>query len=155
MVEWRSMMKGKVFLKKALCFVVCLVFVFSMAGCSGGGSSTSADSSNAAAKNKFKAGSYTATAEGKNGPVTIKVTFSNTAITAVDIVKSDETAGLGDEALKSIAEEIKTKQTLAVDTVTGATYSSKAILTAVEDCVKQAGGDVEALKAAAPKTNSK
>ena len=36
-------------------------------------------------------------------------------------------------------------QSLAVDTVAGATNTSKAILAAVEDCVKQAGGDVEAL----------
>jgi fumarate reductase flavoprotein subunit len=35
---------------------------------------------------------------------------------------------------------------LAVDAVAGATNSSNAILKAVEDCVKQAGGDVEALK---------
>lgn len=35
-----------------------------------------------------------------------------------------------------------------MDAVTGATNTSKAILAAVEDCVKQAGGDVEALKEA-------
>ena len=40
-------------------------------------------------------------------------------------------------------------QSLAVDTVSGATNSSNAILTAVADCVAQAGGDVEALKAVA------
>lgn len=46
-------------------------------------------------------------------------------------------------------EEIVAYQSLAVDTVAGATYSSQAVLDAVAACVEQAGGDVEALKAVA------
>jgi succinate dehydrogenase/fumarate reductase flavoprotein subunit len=38
-------------------------------------------------------------------------------------------------------------QTLNVDTVAGATYTSGAILTAVRDCVQQAGGDLAKLTA--------
>ena len=41
---------------------------------------------------------------------------------------------------------------MAVDVVSGATHTSEAILAAVEDCVTQAGGDVEALKTAGNKT---
>lgn len=48
-----------------------------------------------------------------------------------------------------IPAAIVENQSLAVDTVSGATNSSNAILTAVADCVAQAGGDVEALKAVA------
>ncbi len=47
-------------------------------------------------------------------------------------------------------ERIIEKQSLAVDTVTGATATSRAILAAVEDCAVQAGGDLTALKAALP-----
>lgn len=42
-------------------------------------------------------------------------------------------------------------QSLAVDTVTGATVTSKAILAAAEQALTEAGADIEALKTAAPK----
>lgn len=98
------------------------------------------------AKITYKPGDYTATAQGKDGPVKIQVTFSDTAITDIKIVEANETLGVGDVAMDATIEEIKTNQSLAVDTITGATYSSKAILDAVEDCVKQAGADPAALK---------
>ena len=60
-----------------------------------------------------------------------------------------ETAGLSDRPIAEIPAAIVENQSLAVDTVSGATNSSNAILTAVADCVAQAGGDVEALKAVA------
>ena len=41
-------------------------------------------------------------------------------------------------------------QGLGIDAVSGATLTSNAILDGVADCVKQAGGDVEALKAVKP-----
>ncbi|MPW24591.1 FAD-binding protein [Alkalibaculum sp. M08DMB] len=103
--------------------------------------------------NSFKAGTYTAQAQGHGGPVEIEVTFSETKITGIDIVSQSETAGLGDDVLESIKVKILEDQTLAVDTVSGATNSSVAILTAVEDAVKQADGDVDALKANGEKAN--
>jgi hypothetical protein len=57
-------------------------------------------------------------------------------------------------ALKTTTKEILDGQTLAVDTVSGATTSSQGILSAVEDCVKQAGGNVQALKVANKKVGA-
>ena len=96
----------------------------------------------------YTAGSYTASADGRNGPVTVAVTFSNTAITKIEIVSHAETAGISDAAFDTIPAAIVEYQSLGVDAISGATLSSDAILNAVADCVKQAGGDVEALKAA-------
>ncbi|MBE5962177.1 MAG: FAD-dependent oxidoreductase [Lachnospiraceae bacterium] len=96
----------------------------------------------------FTAGTYTATATGNNGPVTVEVVFSETEIVSVEVKDNKETAGICDTPFTRIPEAIVSGQTLAVDTVTGATNSSNAVLTAVEDCVTQAGGDVEALKTA-------
>ena len=45
-------------------------------------------------------------------------------------------------------------QGLGIDAVSGATLTSNAILDGVADCVKQAGGDVEALKAAKPEVTA-
>lgn len=97
----------------------------------------------------YTEGTYTATAQGNNGPVTVSVTFSADAITDVTVVEHSETAGLSDRPIAEIPAAIVENQSLAVDTVSGATNSSNAILTAVADCMAQAGGDVEALKAVA------
>lgn len=97
----------------------------------------------------YTEGTYTATAQGNNGPVTVSVTFSADAITDVTVVEHSETAGLSDRPIAEIPAAIVENQSLAVDTVSGATNSSNAILTAVADCVAQAGGDMEALKAVA------
>ena len=97
----------------------------------------------------YTEGTYTATAQGNNGPVIVSVTFSADAITDVTVVEHSETAGLSDRPIAEIPAAIVENQSLAVDTVSGATNSSNAILTAVADCVAQAGGDVEALKAVA------
>ncbi|MGI6150869.1 MAG: flavocytochrome c [Christensenellales bacterium] len=99
----------------------------------------------------FTAGEYTASAQGNNGLVTVKVTFSDSAITSIEIVEHSETPGISDGALNDIPAAIVENQSLAVEAITGATYSSNAVLTAVEDCVKQAGGDaaVAKLKSAA------
>jgi uncharacterized protein with FMN-binding domain len=78
----------------------------------------------------------------------VAVTFSDKAITAIKILKSEETQGLGDEALAKVSDEIIKGQSLDVDVVSGASMSSKALLDAVEDCVKKAGGDPSALKKA-------
>ncbi|CDX01039.1 FMN-binding protein [Desulfitobacterium hafniense] len=131
-------------LKKTLTAIVCVMLTLSLAGCSEGAKG----SANQAKEKKqlYTPGDYIAQAEGKDGPVKVKVTFSKSEITAIDILKQTETPGLGDEALKTVAEQIKGQQSLSVDTVSGATLSSQAMLTAVEDCVEQAGADPEQLK---------
>lgn len=95
---------------------------------------------------KFTAGTYTAEAQGMNGPVKVEVVFTADEISSVKIVEHSETAGISDPAIERIPAAIQEHQSLGVDAVSGATVTSKAILSAVEDCVKQAGGDVEALK---------
>ena len=87
----------------------------------------------------FNAGTYTASANGMNGAVTVEVTFSDSAITDVKVTEQAETPAIASGALEQIPADIVAHQTLAVDTVTGATITSKAILAAVEDCVRQAG----------------
>ena len=76
----------------------------------------------------------------------VEVTFSANAIDSVKVVEHSETAGISDGAIENIPAAIVENQSLAVDTVSGATITSDAILKAVADAVAQAGGDVEALK---------
>ena len=98
------------------------------------------------ADQSYTAGTYTASADGNNGPVTVEVTFSESAIETVTVVEHNETAGICDAAIETIPRKIVEEQTLAIDAVTGATNSSNAILNAVADCVVQANGDVDSLK---------
>ena len=95
----------------------------------------------------YTPGTYTASAQGNNGPVSLSVTFSEEAITEITIGEHAETKGTSDPAFEKIPAAIVQYQSLGVDTVSGATNSSKAILEAVADCVAQAGGDAEALRA--------
>ena len=69
----------------------------------------------------YKAGTYTATAKGHNGDVKVEVVFNDTSIVSVKVLEHAETAGIGDIAIERISGEIVSGQTLAVDSVTGAT----------------------------------
>lgn len=97
----------------------------------------------------FTPGVYTASADGRNGPVKVEVTLETDKIVSVKVTEHAETAGIADGALSGIPAAIVEGQTLAVDAVSNATMTSQAILAAVEDCVKQAGGNAAALKTVA------
>lgn len=149
--------------KKLVSLLLSGAMVLSLAACSNpqtGESGTPAPSVSASPENTpaasaaYTAGTYTASAAGKNGDVTVEVVFSDTAIESVTVTEHQETAGLADPALERIPTAVVEGQTLAVDSVAGATITSEAILTAVADCVTQAGGDVAALQTPAESEGS-
>ncbi len=90
-------------------------------------------------------GTYSATAQGRNGDVTVTATFTENEITDIQVAH-EETPTIGDVAIEQLTALALDNQSLALDAVTGATLASDAFKQALEDCVKQAGGDVEALK---------
>lgn len=100
----------------------------------------------AKAQDGFTAGTYTATGQGKFAPVTVEVTFTESAIENVKVVTHEETKYISDKALVDIPAAIVEHQSIGVDAITGATLTSTAILAACEDCVKQAGGSASKLK---------
>lgn len=129
--------------KKILSLALCLILVLSIAACSKPVETTTAAPTEAAI---YQAGTYTSTVKGHNGDMTVEVEFDNMSILSVTILEHLESAGISDLALERIPQEVVDGQTLSVDAVSGATISSVAVLTAIEDCVVQAGGDVDALK---------
>ena len=94
----------------------------------------------------YTPGTYTGVGAGKNGDITVEVTFSAEKIERITVVSHSETPSLSDAAIANIPTQIVEAQSLGVDAVSGATYTSNGIVDAVADAVKQAGGDVEALK---------
>ena len=131
--------------KKILSLLLCLAMIFSMAACSKPAEPTTVAPTEAAI---YQAGTYTSTVKGHNGDMTVEVVFDNMSILSVTILEHVESAGISDLALERIPQEVVGGQTLSADVVSGATISSLAVLTAIEDCVIQAGGDVDALKTA-------
>ncbi len=91
-------------MKKLVCLLLTLAMVMTMASAFA-----------------YQSGIYTGTGKGNNGDITVDVTFSNDAITNVQVTNHSETAGVCDAAIATIPTEIVTYQSLAVDTVTGAT----------------------------------
>ena len=89
----------------------------------------------------YTPGTYSASFPGQNGPVPVTVTFTQDRIESIVVGENKETIGIGQTAVKNLPNRIVEAQSLGVDRVSGATVSSVAIMSAVADCVKQAGGD--------------
>lgn len=136
-------MKRKYLKKKGIIMLLCTMLIVSfLSGCA-------QKVDNSAKTGAYIAGSYEVEVEGHGGPVKVEVTFTEEEITDIKIVSQSETEGLGDAALEKVKEQILKGQSLAVDTVSGATISSNAMITAVEEAVKKADGDIEALRSKA------
>lgn len=97
----------------------------------------------------FTAGTYTGTAKGYNGPVEVAVTFSDSAVTAIEVGANKETDHVGNVAFEPVIADILAANGTGVDGVSGATFSSNAIRNAVNDAAEQAGcTNMDAFKAA-------
>ena len=99
----------------------------------------------------YTAGTYETSARGLNGMVSVKTTFAEDKIIRVEIGDNIETPGVSDWPIALIPHEIIENQSLAVDTVSGVTMTSRAILNAVKEAAELAGGDMDALTAAPEK----
>ena len=95
----------------------------------------------------YTTGTYTGTGTGMLDKIEVAVTFDADTITGIEVVSCNDTPGVCDAAVEKIPAEIVKYQSLGVDVATSATFTSNGILEAVADAVKQAGGDVDALKA--------
>jgi fumarate reductase flavoprotein subunit len=104
--------------------IALLLIIFTLAACSSDSKET-----------KYKEGTYIAESSGHNGSLKVEVTFSKSSIEKIAVIDHKETAGLTDMALERIPSEIIKGQTLAVESVSGATITSKAILEAVKGCI--------------------
>lgn len=91
---------------------------------------------------------YEGTAYGHNDSVVVQVTVNEEKISEIQVTEQRETPMIADKALSQIPKEIVANQSLAVDSVTGATFTSMAVKNAIADAVGKAGLDVVALRKA-------
>ena len=101
------------------------------------GKAMAAVESTVTAPNGFADGTYEGSAEGYNGPVTVRVTIRGGKIASVDLVSHEDDAQFL-WAWAQIPGAIVATQSTNVDTVSGATYSSKGIIAAVQQALKKA-----------------
>ncbi len=74
---------------------------------------------------------------GMGGELTVKVTMDGEKIKSVEILSQNETKGISDPAIEKIPSAIVEAQSVEVDTVSGATTTSKAIIQAVTDALSK------------------
>ena len=87
----------------------------------------------------YKDGSYTAEGKGIGGKVPVTVEIKDGKIATVTVGDNSETEGIGSKAIEQLPSAIVAANgTEGVDAVSGASVTSKAIFTAVEDCLAQA-----------------
>ena len=94
--------------------------------------------SDAEAVSPYADGTYNGEAQGYGGTVSVAVTIQDGAITDVAIVSAKQEDAAYFDAAKGVIDEILEAQTTAVDTVSGATFSSNGILHAVADALGKA-----------------
>ncbi|MBQ8925260.1 MAG: FMN-binding protein [Clostridia bacterium] len=85
----------------------------------------------------WKDGTYTGTATGFVGPITVRVTVSGGKITAITVTNSTDNEPYLTNA-KGVIQKILNGQTTNVDVVSGATYSSNGIIGAVRNALAKA-----------------
>jgi len=118
-------------MRKILPILLLAVLAIGLAGCNGKNG-----------EELFNPGKYIGIAPGVHkDDVKVEVTFTASAIKKIEILEHNESPGLSDAAFDKIPAAIIDEQSLAVDTISGVTYSSQAIIEAVSQAILKAGGD--------------
>lgn len=93
-------------------------------------------------------GTYTGSASGYRGTTEVQVTVSNGYITDISVLSTDDDAQFFNQAESSVVSQILSSQSLSVDAVSGATFSSYAISDAVTNALATALGTTSTVDAA-------
>lgn len=107
------------------------------AGNAGNSGNQNQDTSAATGNFPYKEGIYYGTAEGYSGDVSVAVVIQEKSIKAILITENSDDEAFFQRAMGVVKNVLKTQST-DVDTVSGATYSSKGILGAIQNALKQA-----------------
>ena len=95
-------------------------------------------------------GTYEGSANGFSGKIKVSVVIKNQTIRSIIgiyIVKTSDDAGFFNRAKEGVTASILEKQSTDVDTVSGATYSSRGIINAVKDALSSSDGEEQTVVA--------
>lgn len=85
----------------------------------------------------YNEGVYYGTAEGYNGDITVAIVIQEKTLKAVLVIGEEDDDAFFGRALDVVTQMMK-KQSTEVDTVSGATYSSKGLIQAVKNALEEA-----------------
>lgn len=119
-------------MKRAFSLFLALAMLFSLAACSQQEPETSPTGS------QSQAASYTGTARGYGGDISVTIEVTDGVITACTIDAPDETPDIGGAQIDHFQTAIVENQG-QVDTVSGATGTSNGVIAALQDAMRQAG----------------
>lgn len=83
----------------------------------------------------FVDGEYDKEVQGHNGLIKLKIIVEDSNIVSIEFIEHQETAGIYEKAVEGVVTAIIEGQSLDVDTVSGATVTSNAILQAIKEAV--------------------
>ncbi|MBP3452964.1 MAG: flavocytochrome c [Clostridia bacterium] len=90
--------------------------------------------------------SYTGTGKGFAGDIKVTVTLADDgSIVDVTVDECNDTPGVCDTAVEKVPADMKELNSINVDTVSGATFTSQGILAAAKDALESNGVDITAL----------
>jgi fumarate reductase flavoprotein subunit len=133
-------------LKKFLAILISTLLVLSMAGCSSPTDNKQPElpeETPAVEQTGMKPGKYTAAFRGYKSDVKVETEVDSEKIISVKVVEHKETDGIGTHAVDRLPKSIVDNQSVKVDTISGATTTSYAIINAVTDALKQSGADMK------------
>lgn len=90
-------------------------------------------------EHQFASGTYTGSAMGRAGEIAVEISVKNDCITKATLISNGDTAVISERAAEKILGDIVEYQTLEVDTVSGASLTSMAVISAAEQALEQAG----------------
>lgn len=86
-----------------------------------------------------KENEFIGSAMGIDGPIKVKITVEHQRMTNVEIIEQNETTGIGEKAIVELPNRILAAQSTQIDTISGASVTNQAIISAVNDAMNQAG----------------
>lgn len=131
-------------MKKLLIMLLMLSLVFAITACD---DSANGQPPAGEAKGSFTPGTYTGSTNSFGGKLALKVTVDANNITDIQLAEFNDTVMLGDTAFERISKQALEHQSLDLDMVSGATFSSAAVITALTDALTQAEANIESLQA--------
>lgn len=97
---------------------------------------------------------YSATVKGHNDDVMVEVSLDGDKITKVEVTSHKESEGISDKAISDIPKAIVEQQSLNVDTISGCTVSSTAVIEGTKKALTDAGIDISKYEKASTNSGS-
>lgn len=96
----------------------------------------------ASGRRLLKDGEYRAEGNGYEGPILVEMRVRDGFIDRIKVIDHQENVGVVEDAFDRLSRKIIKKQSVDVDTISGATEASRGLMEAVRECIRQAGAQV-------------